>query len=111
MIDLCRRANADKRGGDIPHQAIDADSSTGAEASPPVVGSAGPATQAEWNDWQDRCLRLLTGQNREVWELRFVKDRTFAEIADHLGITDGAARAAYHRASLKLDESGMLKVE
>lgn len=111
MIDISRKVGADKRGGDRPPEPLDSGGSSDGGQVPPAAAGPGPGTVAEWGDWQERCLRLLTGQDREVWRLRFVEDLAYATIAQNLGITENAVRSAYRRAIAKLHESGILRVE
>lgn len=111
MIDACRIAGADKRGRDVPHQPIDAGMPSMAGPVHPPDRGPGPATVAEWEDWQGRCLRVLHGQEREVWRLRFVEDLEYAGIASHLEISESAARSSYHRAIAHLHQSGILNLE
>jgi RNA polymerase sigma factor (sigma-70 family) len=111
IMDLCRFGNADKRGGNIPHQSVEGDVSESGGIPLPAAEGPGPATIAQWNDWESRCLGFLDGQKRTVWQLRFVEDLGYAAIAEYLGKTESAVRAFYHRAIEKLHRAGVLEFE
>lgn len=50
------------------------------------------------------CIRTLSRKLREAFFLRYLEDMTYAEVAEVLGITEGAARARSFEARIKLRE-------
>jgi len=109
--DSIKSARAAKRGGERRRLSLDGDGLLGGEPDSPVTPGPGPATAAEWRDWESRCLEILKGQNREVWRLRFVEDLDYPTIAEHLGKSESSIRSAYDRALDELYEAGVLELE
>jgi RNA polymerase sigma factor (sigma-70 family) len=107
MIGVVRKGNADKRGGGVRPEALDAGDSSRCAMPPPRDHGQGPATQVAWDDWEQRCERVLHGKEREVWKMHFVLGFSYARIAKQMTISEAAVRAAYHRALGTLKDSGL----
>lgn len=52
-----------------------------------------------------QAVDRLPARQRAIFNMRYQEELSHAEIADILGITEGASKAAYHHAVLKLRES------
>ncbi len=75
------------------------------EDSPDLYDSASPAdsvTNAEINKQVDQAVSKLPARQRMVFVLRYYEEKSNAEIAKALGITEGAVKANYHQAIKKL---------
>jgi len=72
------------------------------ELSHQVVDSAvGPSERLEWDERRQRILKLfdqLSSRDREVLELHYLQELTFAEIAQDLKLTEGAVKMRHLRA-------------
>lgn len=66
-----------------------------------------PAQRAELIELKARlasALRCLTPAQQQVIQLRYIEGYSFAEIAEAMGITVGAAKALQHRGIVNLKE-------
>ncbi len=107
LISIVRKGSAQKRGGGVAPEELDRDDSSSCAIPPPRAAGPGPATRIAHDDWVSRCQRVLHGREREVWTPHFVQGLSFREIAGMLGMSDAAARSSYHRALLRLKDSGL----
>lgn len=107
LISIVRKGSALKRGGGVAPEELDRGDSSSYAAPPPRAAGPGPATMVASDDWVGRCQRALHGKEREVWTLHFVQGYSYREIAGMLGMSEAAVRSTYHRALLRLRDSGL----
>lgn len=62
----------------------------------------GPSTELRYHRLVQQILAELTEAEAEIFILRAERDLSFAEIAEVLDVSEGAARQSYHRARQKL---------
>ena len=73
----------------------------------PVPDRSNPRTMTQTKEAYElasRCIRTLPRKLREAFVLRYLEEMRYAEVADVLGITEGAARARAFEARIKLRE-------
>jgi len=108
MVDLTRRAGADKRGGGRLPKRLDKTGSETTEVHRPEARGPGPVTLAGIQDWMGNCEEALDGRELEAWSLRTREGLDFGAIAERLGCTESAARGVMHRAIKRLMDEGLL---
>jgi RNA polymerase sigma-70 factor (ECF subfamily) len=77
------------------------------EYSPDLRVDADPArdiTNREIGKIVDRAVEKLPGRQRMAFVLRYYEEMPFAEVAETMGVTEGAAKANYHQAIRKLQK-------
>lgn len=52
----------------------------------------------------EECIRRLPHVQQTVFRFRYFDDKSYAEISDILGVTEGALKASYHVAMKKIEE-------
>ncbi len=56
----------------------------------------------ELADLLDRAMEFLSSETRAILIQRYIEDRPYAEIAERLGVSEGAVRVKLHRSKLAL---------
>ncbi len=75
------------------------------EDTPELVGESDPAAgvlNSEMGQQINLAMTKLPPRQRMVFVLRYMEEKSNAEIAEFLGITEGAVKANYHQAIKKL---------
>lgn len=70
----------------------------------PVVTPRAESQTKEAYEVASRCIGALSRKQRDAFVLRYLEEMRFAEVAEVLGITEGAARARAFEARTKLRE-------
>lgn len=77
------------------------------EYSPEMTDDSDPArdiTNRELDRDINRAVDNLPARQRMAFVLRYYEDMPFAEVAETMGVTEGAAKANYHQAIRKLQK-------
>lgn len=77
------------------------------EYSPELRVDADPAREIanrEIGEIVDRAVEKLPGRQRMAFVLRYYEEMPFTEVAETMGVTEGAAKANYHQAIRKLQK-------
>jgi RNA polymerase sigma factor (sigma-70 family) len=65
---------------------------------PPDPGDISADVEKEENQAIiERVFRLMSGECRKLWDLRFVDDLDYKEIGNRLGISEGNVKIRFHR--------------
>ena len=76
--------------------------------SPPLYSDSNPLDSVRSKQLSssiDEAVKLLPERQRMTFTLRYYEEMPFAEIAENLAITVGAAKANYHQALKKMQSS------
>lgn len=95
VVDIARRARAQRRGGDAPHVELPADLGTSAAGADEVL-----MIHEALHDLAAAAPRLA-----QVVELRYFAGLTEAEVAEVLGVTERTVRRDWDKARLLLHEA------
>lgn len=77
------------------------------EYTPDLSDETDPArdvTNRELGEIIDRAVEKLPGRQKMAFVLRFYEEMPFTEVAETMGVTEGAAKANYHQAVRKLQK-------
>ncbi|MDP8907542.1 MAG: RNA polymerase sigma factor [Chloroflexota bacterium] len=103
---LCRRwVDQQRRSLQARSLPDDQDEPSGWSGSSPLTADIDIEIDLERDELAtllDRALALLPPGSRDVLIQRFVEERTHAEIAEHLGVSEGAVALRIHRGKLAL---------
>ncbi len=89
-------------------ESLDPGASSSETGPVPMAQGAGPSTEAHVADWVDQCLKVLSGDQREVWRLRTVEGLDYATIAQRLGRNESTVRGIFRRGLLRLKDRRLL---
>lgn len=101
IVDVWRREQAKKRGGDMRRHALEAGDLPAAEGGlPPAEPS--PTSQARIHELLALCKRILTEREWDIWRLADVEGLAPKEIAARKGEPSGTVRGVLSRARARL---------